>query len=220
MAPRPRSFAVIGLGTFGRTVARELARLGNYVVGLDINERNVSAVAEEISHAVIADGRDDDALREAGVADCDAVIVAIGEDLEANVLSTINVKMFGIKTIWAKATSRTHHRILTKLGATRVIRPEEEVGRHTAHVLSNPLLRDYVSIGNGCHVVSLTIPGSRDGMRLSEFDLLGEHKLRCVGVMRGTEFIGHGDRDCVLREDDYLLVIGKPGDLREFSGEF
>lgn len=121
--PKSRSFAVIGLGTFGTTVASELARFGNHVLGIDTIERNVSRVAETLAEAVIADGRDEQALREAGVGNYDVAVVAIGEELEANILCSMNVKLLGVPTVWVKAMSRTHHRILTKLGADRVIQP-------------------------------------------------------------------------------------------------
>ncbi|WP_206607904.1 potassium channel family protein [Ferruginivarius sediminum] len=124
-----RSFAVIGLGTFGTTVASELARFGNHVLGIDTVERNVSHVAEMLTEAVIADGRDEEALREAGVGNYDVAVIAIGEDLDANILCTMNVKLIGVPTVWVKAMSRTHHRILRKLGADRVIEPEQEIGR-------------------------------------------------------------------------------------------
>ena len=163
---KTRSFAVIGLGTFGTIVASELARFGNHVLGIDALERNVAQVADTLAEAVIADGRDEQALREAGVGNYDVAVVAIGEDLEANILCTMNVKLLGVPTIWVKAMSRTHHRILTKLGADRVIQPEQEIGRHIAQMLHNPLVRDYVSLGNGFHVVDFRVPESLDGKRV------------------------------------------------------
>ncbi|QDY68362.1 potassium channel family protein [Qingshengfaniella alkalisoli] len=217
MARKTRNFAVIGLGTFGTTVAKELTRFGNYVIGVDINERNVAAMADTLTHAVIADARDDTALREAGIGECDVVLIAIGEDLEANVLATINAKMIGVPLIWAKAVSRTHHRILNKLGADRVVQPEEEVGMHIAQMLHNPLMRDYVSLGNGFHVVNMRVPESLEGKRVSQLDLGDRFELRCLGVMRGSEFIGSDSSDCALSVDDKLLVLGNRINLREFA---
>lgn len=217
MAKKPRNFAVIGLGSFGGTVAKELSRFGNFVIGIDINERNVTPLADTVSHAVIADARDETALREAGVGDCDVAVIAIGEDLEANVLATINTKMLGVPVVWAKSISRTHHRILMKLGADRVVEPEEEVGMRVAQMLHNPMMRDYVSIGNGYHVVTMVVPDGLDGKTLGSLDLAGRFNLRCVGVMRGTEYIGQDGTDCALAKDDRLLLLGKRQDLRDFA---
>lgn len=211
------SFAVIGLGTFGTTVASELARFGNHVLGIDTVERNVSRVAESLSEAVIADGRDEQALREAGVGNYDVAVVAIGEDLEANILCTMNVKLIGVPTVWVKAMSRTHHRILTKLGADRVIQPEQEIGRHIAQMLHNPLVRDYVSLGNGFHVVDFQVPESLDGKRVDAVGLADDFQLRALGLMRGSEFVSCESGSTELHTDDKLLLLGRRENLRRFA---
>jgi trk system potassium uptake protein len=216
---KARSFAVIGLGTFGTTVASELARFGNHVLGIDAVERNVARVAEALAEAVIADGRDEQALREAGVGNFDVAVVAIGEELEANILCTMNVKLLGVPTVWVKATSRTHYRILTKLGADRVIEPEQEVGRHIAQMLHNPLVRDYVSLGNGFHVVDLRVPESLDGKRVDAVGLSGSSDLRALGLMRGSDFISCENGAAELKTDDKLLLLGRRENLRRFGDD-
>lgn len=215
---KKRSFAVIGLGTFGSTVAKELARFGNHVIGIDVSEKPVSVHAQDLSQALILDARDDGALREAGIDTVDIGVVAIGTDIEASILSAINLKTLGVDTIWAKATSKNHHRILSKLGVDRVIHPEKEVGQHIAQVLHNPLVRDYVSLGNGQHVVNFRIPASLQGKTLTQLPHGNKHNLRCIGVMRGSEFLGHDGTDCELHQDDLLLLLGGRQDLREFAG--
>jgi trk system potassium uptake protein TrkA len=220
MPDSARSFAIIGLGTFGSTVARELARFGNYVIGIDNTERAAAALADHLTHTVIADARDEAALREAGVADCDVALIAIGEDLEANVLATINTKMLGVETIWAKAINRTHHRILSKLGAERVILPEEEVGLHVAQVLHNPRMRNYLSLGNGFHVINMLVPEELAGKNLSALKLDTRFNLRTLGVMRGTDFLGSTGEDPELACEDKLMLLGRRNDLRDFASSF
>ncbi len=217
MPRKARSFAVIGLGTFGSTIASELARFGNYVLGLDIDERRVNPLVDTLSQAVIADGRDEGAMREAGVDQCEVAIVAIGEDLEANILCVMNAKLIGAKTVWGKAKSRTHHRILTKLGVDRVVHPEEEMGRHISQVLNNPLVRDYVSLGNGFHVVHMIIPEHLRGKKLNSLKLAERFEIRCLGGMRGSEFIAGDNGDLMLEADDKLLMLGRRINLRKFS---
>lgn len=217
MRSNARTFAVIGLGTFGGTVARDLQRFGNEVIGIDISERFVSPFVEDLGQALILDARDDSALREAGVESVDVGVVAIGTDIEASVLATINLKTIGVPTVWAKATSKNHHRILSKLGVDRVIHPERDVGQHVAQVLNNPLVRDYVSLGNGQHVVNFRVPLSLQGQSLSDLSFGKDHDLRCIGVLRGTEFVGHQGSECVLEEDDLLLLLGSRQDLRDYA---
>lgn len=217
MAQDRRSFVVIGLGTFGSTVATELARFGNHVLGIDMDERSVGHVADEIAEAVIADGRDEDALREAGVGSYDTAVVAIGEDLEANILCTMNVKLLGVETIWVKAVNRTHHRILVRLGADRVIVVEQEIGQHIAQMLHNPLVRDYVSLGNGFHVVDLQVPERLDGQTVGDLGLSERFDLRCLGLMRGGEFVGCESGETPLKAEDKLLILGRRKNLRDFG---
>lgn len=214
---KKRSVAVIGLGTFGTTVASELMRFGNHVLGIDTTERNVTRVADTLSEALIVDGRDEQALREAGVGNYDVAVIAIGEDLEANILCTMNLKVIGVPTIWVKAVSRTHHRILTKLGAERVIQPEQEMGRHIAQMLHNPLVRDYVSLGNGFHVVDFRVPEVIDGKRVDAVGLAEGFDLRALGVMRGSEFISCESGTAELNTDDKLLLLGRRENLRRFA---
>ncbi len=214
---KTRSFAVIGLGTFGTTVASELARFGNHVLGIDTVERNVANVADTLAEAVIADGRDEQALREAGVGKYDVAIVAIGEDLEANILCTMNTRLLGVKTVWVKAITRTHHRILAKLGADRVIQPEQEIGRHIAQMLHNPLVRDYVSLGNGFHVVDFRVPESLNEKSVGAVGLFDDFELRVLGLMRGGDFISCENGEAELRTDDKLLLLGRRENLRRFG---
>lgn len=213
----PRTIGVIGLGNFGSTVATELQRFGNHVIGLDLDAKRVSALAETLSQAMIVDSRDEVALREAGFAECDIGVVAMASDLEASILTAMNLKLLGVSQIWAKATTKTHHRILSKLGVDRVIHPEIEVGQHIAQVLHNPLVRDYVSLGNGYHVVNFRIPKSLEGKTLDELPHTEKFNLRCIGVMRGTDFVGQDGTACTLERDDLLLLLGQRKDLRSFA---
>ncbi|MGB7432482.1 MAG: TrkA family potassium uptake protein [Ahrensia sp.] len=212
-----RTFAVIGLGNFGSTVASDLQRFNNHVIGIDIDEGRVARHADTLSQAMIVDARDDVALREAGLGICDVGLVAMGHDLEASILAAINLRLIGVPVVWAKATTKTHHRILSKLGVDRIIHPEVEVGKHIAQVLHNPLVRDYVSLGNGYHVVNFQIPEALEGKSLSQLKHNEHFNLRCIGVMRGTDFIGEDGSDCGLERDDLLLLLGQRSDLRNFA---
>lgn len=216
MARTSTNFVVIGLGNFGSTIATELKRFGDYVMGVDLDETKVSHLAENLDQALIVDARDEEALREAGVGDCDVGIVAIGHNLEASVLATINLSLVGVDRVWAKANSKTHHRVLSRLGADRVIHPEVVVGRQTAQMLHNPLIRDYVSLGNTYNVVNLEVPESFQGESLEDLQL-HRFDLRCLGVMRGSEFVGRDGDTCNLEENDRLLVLGRRNDLRQFT---
>ncbi len=217
MAERKRSFVVVGLGAFGSTVASDLARFDNFVTGVDLNERRVASMSETLTQAFILDATDEAALREAGVDQHDVALVAIGHNVEASILCAMNLRLLGVKRIWAKATSRTHHRILSRVGVDRVILPEQEMGQHVAQVLHNPAVRDYVSLGNGFHVVTIDVPASLDGRTVASLKLAESFDLRGVGLMRGAQFHDCASAGLTLKEDDKLLVLGKRPELRRFG---
>lgn len=217
-ARKSRNFAVIGLGMFGGTVASALASMGDEVLGIDVDEKQVRQYADTLSHAIIADARDDEALREAGLADYDVAVVAIGEDLEANILCSMNAKLIGVPCVWVKAFSRTHHRILSRIGVERVIHPERDMGLHIAETLHTPFVADYVSLGNGFHVIDLVIA---EGMSGDILEKLAANKLEGVhflGLMRGTDYLDCTRRDVKFEEEDRVLVLGRREDLRQLSG--
>lgn len=217
MSGKKRNFVVIGLGMFGRTIATQLASFGNHVLGIDNDEAHVNDVIDELSEAVIADVRDEESLREAGVDQYDVAVIAIGDDLESNVLCTMNVKLLGVETIWAKAMSPTHHRILDRLGAARVIHPEEEIGEHVAQMLHNPLVRDYLDLGEGNYLVDLSIPEDLEGERLEKLKLAEHENIRLVGIMRGDGYLDGQDDETLLETEDKLLLLGRRDPLRDFS---
>jgi len=214
---KPRNFVAIGLGAFGGTVAAELARLGDHVLGIDIDEKSVNRLANTLSEALIADCRDEEALREAGVGSYDTALVSIGEDFESNILCVMNLRLLGVKTIWSKALNKTQHRILTKLGVDRVVLPEQEMGQHIAQMLHNPLVRDYVSLGNGFFVVQIGVPPDYEGQSLDDFQLGPKHNIRCLGVMRACNYIEATSGDVVVHAGDQLLLLGQRADLRQFG---
>ena len=213
---KTKSVVVIGLGTFGSSVARSLAGFGNQVLGIDSDEQRVARLADVLSDIVIADARDENALREAGVEGYDTAVVAIGEDLEANILCTMNARTLGVANVWVKALSETHHRILSKLGADRIIHPEEEMGQHIAQVLHNPMIRDYISLGNGLYVVDIQIPEALDGYALGDSQL-DSYRIHCLGQMRGTELVPGTEEDRILQVGDRLLLFGERDNLRRFG---
>ncbi len=217
MAKETRTFAVIGLGAFGSAVATELARFDNHVIGIDLDERKVNQLAATLPATAILDSSDENALREAGIDGYDVALIAIGRDIEASILTTMNLKMLGIGTIWVKASNKTHHRILSKLGADRVILPEQEMGRHIAQMLNNPVVQDYVSLGNGFSVVNIVVPDRLEGRSLRSLKLSEVFDLKLLGLMRGTEFKPCTDADLVLQRDDKLLLLGKRPALRRFG---
>jgi trk system potassium uptake protein TrkA len=129
----------------------------------------------------------------------------------------MNLKLLGVSTIWVKAINRIHHRILTKLGADRVVLPEQEIGQHIAQMLHNQLVRDYLSLGNGYYVVDFRVPEQLNARIIEELKLADRFEIRCLGAMRGGDFLSCEIGETELRTDDKLLLLGRRQNLRSFG---
>lgn len=214
--PMKRTFTVIGLGAFGSTIARELARLGNDVLGIDLNPLHVNAIADDITQAVVADARNEDILRDLGVQDSDAVVVAIGEDLEANVLVTLMVKSMPKPVVWAKALNHNHHRILHKLGADHIVHPEHEMGMRLAHAMIYPEVLDYISLGHDQFTVEVRASEKLADKTLASLTL-GERGVQLLLVKSQREIMAPPPADYVFRLGDQLVMVGTLDSLRNIS---
>ena len=208
--------AVIGLGTFGGTVAADLAAFGHHVVGIDVDERRVQAFADDLAQAVIADARDERALQDAGVDQCDAAVIAMGEDLEANIVGTMNARMLGVRHVWVKSRSRTHRRILSKIGVDRVINPEQDMGHRVAQTIHNPFVADYMVAAAGRSVVSLNVPTRLVGRGVDSLHGTDQHPLDCLGLLRGGKLI-RPEANPRIEEGDTLLLLGRRQALQRFA---
>ncbi|MFJ7567653.1 potassium channel family protein [Herminiimonas sp. NPDC097707] len=211
-----RTFTVIGLGAFGSTVARELARLGNDVLGIDLDPAHVNAIADDITQAVVADARDEDTLRDLGVHDCDAVVVAIGEDLEANILVTLTVKNMPKPEVWAKALNHNHHRILHKLGADHIVHPEHEMGLRLAHAMMYPEVVDYISMGHDLFTVEVRASEKLVGLSVAALQL-GERGVHLLLIKHQRELLTSPPGDYIFRPGDQLVMAGTLDNLRGIS---
>jgi len=203
---------VIGLGVFGTTVAQEMTRLGHDVLGLDIDEQRVDRLAQDITHAVIADVTDESALIELNAGSYDVGVVAIGRNAEATMLATLQLHELGVKKIWAKALSLQHHRILERLGATRVISPEHEMGVRISQELNYPMVHDYLSLGDDYFVVEFQT--TKDLIGKTVGDLIGNLPVSALVAKRMKTAHTHPDTSWDIQSGDRLVLGGQLNDLR------
>lgn len=210
-------FTVIGLGRFGSSASLELMRLGHSVVGIDIEEKFVNKVADNLTLAVVADATDENALRELNVLSSDAVLVAIGENLEASILCVLLLKNVGVKEIWVKATSKPHHTILSKLNVSRIIHPEEEMGVRVAQSLNYPMVNQYMAIGSNLYIVEIEIPEKCRGLSVKK--LLGDafDHVTLLLVRRRKEIYHSIDGNFILETLDALVLAGSLSVLKSFA---
>ena len=216
MANTSRSVAVLGLGSFGGSVARELARFGDHVLGVDTSETCVDRYSDLLYRTVIADTRDERAMEEVGLGQYDAAVVAMASDLESSVLSCMNARQAGVAEIWAKAGSRTHALILESIGVDRVVQPEHEYGEHIANMLHNAAMQEYIRLAPQLHLASIRVGAEQGGKRLGDLKLLDRFELRCLGLVRDDAYLNCSG-ELELADGDSLLVIGSRERLRVFA---
>jgi trk system potassium uptake protein TrkA len=207
---------VIGLGSFGGTVARELMRLGCEVLGVDQDELVVQRFADALTHAVTADGANEHTLEELGLQSYDVAVVAIGEDIEASILATLLLKRQGVPQVWAKARNLNHHRILQKVGADRVTHPEHDSGLRVAQRLFHPDLVDFMNFGGGLLVVEVRAPQSLWGRTFSSLEL---GQVRLIACHRDGELLVDGDAvlERPIRGGDRFLLAGRAEELQALA---
>lgn len=207
---------VIGLGAFGSAVARELARLGNDVLGIDLNVKRTNAIADDITQAVIADARDERVLRDLGVHESDVVVVAIGEDLEANILASLLAKNMPKPKVWAKAYNHNHHRILEKLGVDFIVHPEHEMGLRVARTLSYPEVIDYIDMGDDQFISEVRASERLVGKTLEALHLK-EYDIRCLFLKRRDVSVFPPLENYPFELGDQIVLFGTLGHLRKVS---
>lgn len=209
-------FLVIGLGRFGAAIAKELIRLGNIVVGVDSDAKLVNRLADSFTETLIADVTDEQALDELNVTQYDAVVVGIGSSLETSILCILHLKTLDVKHIWVKAASKAHHTILSKLGVTRVIHPEVEMGVRIAQALNYPMINQFMRLGNGIYLVEVEVKPQWHNKTLHEIfsQLSGADSVQAVTVRRKAEIKTVLPKDFVLQEEDRLVLAGSQSALK------
>ena len=203
-----KAYVVIGLGRFGSEVARQLYSLGCEVLALDMRSDLVQQISKDVTHAVVGDGQDIEVLKALGVRNMDCAIVAIGDDLAASVLATMNMKELGIPYVVCKAHDDTHRRVLEKLGADRVVIPEKENAARLARSLSTPNVLDYIERSEDYGIVEVPAPKSWHEKSLKDLNVRAKLGVNILAVRRQGKINVSPAADFVIRSGDIMVVLG------------
>ncbi len=210
-------FAVIGMGRFGRGVASTLHQLGHQVLAIDKDEEALRGVAEEVTHAVQLDSTDPEALRSVGITNFDAVIVAIGDFVLESILTTLVLKDLGCKKIVAKAVDDLQARVLERVGADLIVRPEREMGTRIAHTLAAPGVVDYLEISPTFSIEELSVSERMAGSTLAKLDLKAKYGVSILLLRRDSQLMISPAADTVLQSGDVLVVVGENRQLNRLE---
>ena len=205
---KTKQFAVIGLGRFGTSVAITLHKMGYEVLAIDNNEERVQEFSNEVTHVVQADTTDEDTLVALGIRNFDVVIVAIGEDVQSNILTTLQLKELGVPYIVTKASNKLHGKMLEKLGADRVVYPERDMGQRVAHNLVSSTVLDYIELSPNLNIMEVSVPQALVGKTLAETDLRAKYEINVVAIKRGDEIIVPPLPNEKIQSHDILVVVG------------
>lgn len=209
-----KSFVIIGVGRFGENLARTLFKLGHEVLAIDEREDRIQQVSEYVTHAVCGNILDEHVLRSLGVRNFDCVIVALSEDMGASVLVTLMLKELGVRYIVTRATSDLHRRVLEKMGADRVVFPEQDMGTRLAQNLAAVNILDYIELSEEYSIVETRVSEHWKGKSLRELNVRTRYGVNVVAIKSADESIDVSpDPGKPLKKDDTLVIIGANDDL-------
>ena len=203
-----KSYIVIGLGRFGTQAAKRLYELGCEVLAIDSNSDLLQPISGMVTQAVVADARDKEVLRALGAKDFECAIVAIGTNLADSVLATMNLKELGVPYIVCKAFDETHRQVLMKLGADRVVIPEQEQADRLAKNLSSPNVLEYIELSEEYGIVEIPAPKSWQGKSLKELNVRAKMGVNIIAIEKGGTINVSPSADYKIAQDDVMVVLG------------
>ncbi|KQZ09645.1 TrkA family potassium uptake protein [Agromyces fucosus] len=210
------SVAVIGLGRFGSALAVELMAGGTEVLGIDLEEDLVQALNGQLTQVVRADSTKEEALRQLAIDEFDRVVVAIGGDVSASILTCSVLLSMQIPVIWAKAVDDRHGLILEQLGVHHVIYPEKDMGRRVAHLVRGAAL-DYIEVAPGYALVKTAAPSLLHGKRLGDTGIRASHGITIAAYQHDDEPWRNADNNTLLHDGDTVLVVGPTSSAEAFA---
>lgn len=210
------SVAVIGLGRFGQSLALELMANGTEVLGIDGDADTVQSLNGRLTHVVTGDSTKEETLRQLAVPEFDRVVVAIGSNIEASILTTSLLLNFGIKHVWAKAVSDAHGMILDQLGVKHVVYPEKDMGKRVAHLVRGAM-QDYIEIGDNFAIVRATPNSAVIGIPLSQAQVRAKYGVTVTAYKPAGQPWNYTTPETVVEADGMMLVAGATQKVEAFS---
>ena len=194
-----KQIAILGLGRFGRALARTLVEMGHDVMGVDANEAVVEKMAPVLTNCVQADVMDEQTLLSLGVTNFDIVVVGIGNsDMQASIFTTLMLKEMGVEHVVCKVSSNKHARILLKLGADRVVYPERDMGMRFAHSIAQSDVLEFIELSEEYSMMEINAPKYLIGKSLKESDVRSKYNINIVAIKRGKKIMVNPSPDAVL----------------------
>lgn len=203
-----KQFAIIGLGRFGSNMAKALHKMGYEVLAIDRNMQKVQEFSDEVTHVVQADTTDENALKAMGIRNFDVVVVAIGEDVQANIMTTMQLKEIGAPFIVATARNSLHVKLLEKIGADRIVSPERDMARRVAYNLASTSVMDYIELSPRFSIVEISAPKAFQDQTLAESNIRAKYGINVVAIKRDDNLIISPLPSEKIQKGDIVVVVG------------
>ncbi len=210
-------YAVLGLGIFGSTIAKNLSRYGHDVIAVDKDMAQIEKLSEFVSHAVCLDITDVEQLKAVGIEDADCAVVATGSSLEDSIMCIMNLKELGLKKIIAKAKNRKYGEVLLKIGADEIVLPEKEIGKRVAKRLISPDIIDLFDIDTNYSIVEIHVLEAWVGYSLAELNLRSKFGINVIGIRRDDKLTLTVDSNELISKNDELIIACKNDLFERFS---
>lgn len=214
-----KQIAVLGLGRFGRSLAKSLEDMGHEVLGVDANEEIVDEMSEVLTNAVQANVQEENALRQLGITNFDVVVVSIGGDIQASIMTTMLLKEMGVPYIVCKVTTDLHAKIVSKLGADRVIFPERDMGIRLARSIANSDILEFIELSSEHSMLEIHTPQDWAEHTIIESNVRARYGIYIVAIRRGDEMIVTPGPSETLHKGDILIVIGSNDQLEKLDSK-
>ncbi|PRO64785.1 potassium channel family protein [Alkalicoccus urumqiensis] len=211
-----KQFAIIGLGRFGSSICKELYHMGHEVFAIDTDPKKLEAVSEFADHTFEGDGTDENLLQNVGIRNFDHVIVAIGDDIQASILTTLHIKDHEVPNIWVKAQNDYHHKVLEKIGADRIFHPEKEMGSRIAAYLTSDTVLDYIDLSADYSIIEMLATSKIAGKSLVDLDSRRRYGCTIIAIKEQGKVNVTPDPEKPVEKDNVLIMIGDKRDLRRF----
>ena len=202
-----KTYAVIGLGRYGKAVARTLAKNGADVIAVDIDESVVNELALEIPVCKCADITDPEVIEQLGIAGADVAVIAMASSLEATIMAIVLCKEAGVNTVIAKCSNKMHGKIMTKVGADQVIEPEYESGIRLAKTLLSPGINDIIDLSSDISMIEMDVRPEWADKTIQSLDLRRKYSINIVAIQDGDNVIANVRPEFILKSHMKLIVL-------------
>ena len=212
---KKKQYAVIGMGTFGTTLAMTLVAHGQEVLGIDLKHQKVQELSDVLDHVVQADARDPKALKALGITNFDAVIISIGDRISDSIFLTLTLKEMGVENIIVTTNDEQQGKVLAKVGATKIVYPVRDMGERLALSLLNTRLTDYMELAPGYMLVEVSVPTNFIGESLAGLNLRAKYHVNVIVIKRQDTIMINPDPHSYFQDGDSVVLLGDSKNIQQ-----